>query len=162
MYAFIARMTGQLWQGVRGFSKGEKWGDPMMMACDIVFALEEFRGILRKKYSGASISVHCGYDTDGHATDSMHYQGLAVDFHVIGVPLLEVVRLAIESGLFDGVGCYPNWKSPGVHVDKRNLAQKADVYWIERKETKGTGQYDYFHDRAAYLAAVEQAIKEAA
>lgn len=162
MYAVIKRMTDEMWGRVRGFYKGEKWGDPMMMACDIIFALEEFRGILRKKYPGASIAVHCGYDTGGHATDSMHYQGLAVDIHVIGVPLVEVIRLAMDSGLFDGIGCYPCWDSPGVHLDKRNLAEKADVYWIEPKGLKGTGRYTYFHDKAAYIAAVEKAVKEAA
>ena len=74
---------------------------------------------------GHPISINNGYATDGHATKSQHYLGNAVDFHVLSVSPREASRKIKDAlevlGLSDqvGLGCYPDWKNPGFHIDVR-------------------------------------------
>ena len=48
-----------------------------------------------------------------------HGKGEAVDIHIKGISLLCAYALANESGLFGGIGVYPKWNNPGLHLDMR-------------------------------------------
>lgn len=87
--------------------------------------------------------VHEAYATSGHAPNSYHYQGRALDFHFKykNIPLRRVVVAAITSGLY-GIGFYP-WWSPypgGFHLDNRS-ASKFNI-WNKTE----SGIYIYLFD----------------
>lgn len=127
------KMTDEDWKKLKYFSKDEKWGDPLMMSSSLIYRMEELR-----HFVGQSIIIHCGYELTGHATNSYHYQGLAVDFHIKGLSLLEQYCAAEACG-FTGIGAYPFWNNPGLHVDIR--PKKDDgitTWWCDKNK-----QYHY-------------------
>ena len=75
---------------------------------------------------GWVMTIHVGRTDKGHSKDSRHYPGDAVDFHWEKDG--KVVPLAAQravADLFDwaGKGEYPEWKSPGLHRDRRSLGE---------------------------------------
>ena len=77
--------------------------------------------LLQLRHQVGRIVVHTaargGYAASGHAPDSLHLIGLAVNFHC---PDLSVVNAsnAIRDLEFSGVGFYPEWRpQPGWHLD---------------------------------------------
>jgi len=123
-------MTKEQWKTIKHFNPKEKWGDPEKMDYRLVWMLDR----LREKI-GKPIIIHCGYATDGHAENSYHYKGQAVDFHVEGGAFnfhegwksvtLEFrnrrmdrkVFFMQEKFWFLGLGIYPHWNNPGFHLD---------------------------------------------
>lgn len=123
-----------LWMPLDYFKIGESWGDYKKMHPLIIIILEKFRSALP---SGYWIKVHCGYKQGGHTKNSYHYQGKAVDFHVVGCSFIEaerhLMRFLKRAIYYDnkeyyllnyvGLGIYPEWQDPGFHLDIRG--QKA-------------------------------------
>jgi len=111
-----------IWNILDHFSPREAWGDPAKMNKDLLFLLDKTRGMLPH---GCRIKIHCGFGGNGHSKKSQHYLGNAADFHVIGIPFLESESLIMTylhvKGLIEkvGVGIYPDWHSPGFHLDVR-------------------------------------------
>lgn len=50
-----------------------------------------------------------------------HGLGKAVDIVIMGMSLLDQYLLAEKSGLFTGIGLYPYWNTPGIHLDVRDV-----------------------------------------
>lgn len=73
-------------------------------------------------------------DRYGGAPESAHTSNEGADIHASGYSNLELAHLAVESGLFSGVGYYEGSTKtkhgPHVHVDTKN--RKAS--WWEDKE----------------------------
>lgn len=77
----------------------------------LINRLDQFREMV-----GKPIVIHSSYresDTGYHGT------GEAVDFHIAGINVFDAFLLAEKSGLFGGIGVYPNWNNPGLHLDIR-------------------------------------------
>lgn len=55
----------------------------------------------------------------GHAPNSQHPAGHAVDCHAVGLSLLDFWLWAERFPTFAGVGVYPFWTHPGLHLDTR-------------------------------------------
>ena len=116
-----------LFNFIEGFGKNEKWGDPFKMNGIAVIVLEKVRYVFRLKYDpDASFVIHCGFETDGHTPNSQHYNGNAEDFHIkTSLSFLEQYHALLE--IFSdlqiaqevGFGIYPDWNSPGFHLDVR-------------------------------------------
>jgi len=128
------------WSGLEHFTVDENWGDPYKMDRDLLYLLEYLRILFRFPFV-----VHCGYDTEGHSENSQHYVGKAVDFHVRTMNFKNAVDLLIDTlktlkvgkvrmlfpkfmvGKYKdvlvadliGLGIYPHWNSPGIHLDTR-------------------------------------------
>lgn len=116
-----------MFQHIKGFSKEEKWGDPYQMDGIIVILLEKVRELYKKQYDeNASFVIHEGYAKDGHTTNSYHYKGMAIDFHIkTRLSFVKQVRAVLKI-LTDlqfnykvGLGIYPDWNNPGFHLDNR-------------------------------------------
>jgi len=107
----IVRMTETDWRRVDHFSPKENWGDPNEMDQRIVFELDALRGFV-----GRPIVIHCGYEE--RTTGGYHPMGLAVDCHIVGLNLLDQFLVASRFG-FKGIGAYPWWNNPGLHLDMR-------------------------------------------
>jgi len=110
------------WSTIRHFRQDEFIHNPDLILWDTVTLLDEMRDAV-----GAPIHVHVAWDDSGHVEDSSHYAGsrdfaTAVDFHIEGLSLLDQ-WLFTERYPWNGIGIYPFWKDPGLHVDLRRLGR---------------------------------------
>jgi len=107
-------MTEDYWDKVKSFGKDENWGDPFMVHAQLVFAMQELRDL-----ANAPIVIHCAFDTTGHSSKGYHPKGMAVDFHIVGMDVVDQFLLAEKIGLFGGIGLYGpgEWNNPGLHCD---------------------------------------------
>lgn len=106
-------MTPKQWGRVKHFDAGERWGDPAMMDCHLIFELDRLR-----QYIGRRIVIHCGYEArDGKG---YHPLGKAVDCHAEGLHPVEFY-LAASRFDFGGFGVYLWWNTPGLHLDTRRI-----------------------------------------
>ena len=80
-----------------------------------------------------------GYSFTGHSENSLHYKGLAVDFHVSLAAPLEVMLRAWKDTKFS-IGYYPHWNNPGFHFDGRYHQGDTRNYWYKDR----FGAYHYF------------------
>ena len=83
----------------------------------LLAALEKFRKLVDKP-----VIIHCAYRCPAHnakvggVVNSYHTLALAADLHVEEMGLQVMAALARKAG-FRGVGFYPSWNPPGIHVD---------------------------------------------
>lgn len=105
-------MTHDDWEKIKYFTPDEKWGDPKMMDQDLIFGLDRLREFIR-----LPIHIHCGYEkrVDG----GWHPTGRAVDIHIEGLHPMEQFLAASRFSVFNGIGVYLWWTSPGLHLDTR-------------------------------------------
>jgi uncharacterized protein YcbK (DUF882 family) len=120
-------MTQEDWKEIKHFSPNENWGDWTKMAKNLFLALDKFR-----EYVGHPVYVNCGYATNGHTNKSYHYKGMAVDIHVKNVNVIDQFLAAERIDEFNGIGLYPDWRNPGLHLDIRPKNQKfeKDSRWL--------------------------------
>lgn len=127
---------------IEGFSVNEKWGLPHKMNGLLIMLLEKVRKLYLESYDPeARLSIHCGYERTGHASNSQHDQpmknskghemdriGNASDFHIVSklsyskqieAMILILTDLQVEGIV--GLGIYPDWNSPGFHLDVRGF-----------------------------------------
>lgn len=106
------------WARVEFFDRAEWKADPDRVQSEVVYMMDEMR-----KASGRPITIHEAWGPDGHVEGSAHYQGWAVDFHFVGWSLLDQWLFA-ERFPWEGIGLYPHWNRPGLHVDLRREAKE--------------------------------------
>src|SRR5215471_5092460 len=111
-------MTLDEFARVRYF-RPEEWAPLEPIDSDLVYAVDNWRAEL-----GASVVIHEAYAEDGHVHDSQHYVGRAVDLHVVGRSLVEAWLSAESHPTFTGIGVYPYWEHPGLHLDIRHTATR--------------------------------------
>ncbi len=103
-----------VWEHIQPyFNRGEKWGDPDRMDPLTLYTLYEAR-----KKIGLPFHIHCG--TQGrHVKGSFHYKGLAVDLHIGNgnIHVFDQFLMIERLNLFSGIGIYPDWNNPGLHLD---------------------------------------------
>ena len=107
---------------------------------DLVVSLDRFRD-----FTGLPFIIHEDYATSGHATNSYHYRGEAIDGHFITkeisfsflvAKILGVMAQTSAIHKIRGIGIYPNWNNPGFHFDIRSDWK----IWTQDR----SGQYVYF------------------
>jgi uncharacterized protein YcbK (DUF882 family) len=116
-----------LFEHIEGFGQNENWGNSHKMSGFTVLMIEKVRMVYRKRYDpAATFVIHCGYDLTGHATDSQHYKGNAIDFHIVTTlsfreQVNAMKQIMAELQILDmvGLGIYPQWAHPGFHIDSR-------------------------------------------
>lgn len=103
-------MSNLRWCEIKHFKPSE-FNEPNKMDYYLINRLDQFR-----EMCGKPIIIHSSYrenDTGYHGT------GEAVDIHVKGMNVFDAYLLAEKSGFFNGIGVYPNWNNPGLHLDIR-------------------------------------------
>lgn len=115
-------MQAEQWKLIEYFTPGEAWGIPRVMDYGLIRLLDRLRGRI-----GKPIIIHCGYELrDGQ---SFHSRGLAVDCHAEGMHLIDFF-LAAGRYDFGGIGLYPFWRRPGLHLDVRpGRATRGRALW---------------------------------
>ena len=101
------------WADIRYFGPDDNFGDPGKMDSELIYALDTFRN-----YVGKPVIVHCGWE---ERTYGYHPKGMAVDCHVIDMALFDQYMTASRFMSFRGIGVYPWWRCPGLHLDSRPL-----------------------------------------
>lgn len=119
-------MTQAEWRHIKYFTPEENWGKPEKMDDLLLKNLD-----LLRDFVGFPFKVHCGYATTGHSKNSYHYKGLAVDGHFEKLSLVEQFLFAIQFS-FNGIGIYPYWENPGLHLDLRPGPQRK--LWMQTRE----------------------------
>jgi len=120
------------WALLRHFTKTEKWGDWRKVHRKLAFVLDAMR-----QYAGRPVILHNVYDSDGHSDGSYHYDGMAADWDIPGLPVIDQFIIACRFG-FGGIGIYPHWNSPGIHTDIRPLANEftPESRWLHDRDGK--------------------------
>lgn len=103
----------KLWEKVEHFNAFEDWGDPYKMWVILIYHLDSFREYLKKP-----LIVHCGWEM---RDSGWHPAGAAVDLHCPSLSYKDLAFKAMQF-TFTGIGLYPCWNNPGVHLDVRPLA----------------------------------------
>lgn len=97
------------------------------MWAPLVWELDKLRG-----YIGRAIGVHESNPvpdpSSTHVDGSLHYVGRAVDCYCKAAPLWEFF-LAASRFKFTGIGVYPCWNTPGLHLEIREDVSKPRKYW---------------------------------
>lgn len=106
----MTTMSDRDWKDIKYF-KPYEFNEPDKMEYHFINRLDQFREMV-----GKPIIVHSSYREDSDT----HKQGIAVDIHIVDMNVLDMFLLAEKSDLFKGIGVYPNWNSPGLHIDMRN------------------------------------------
>lgn len=102
-----------VFQYLKHFKRDEAWGDPDRMDQYLLYTLEDLRGYINKP-----IHIHCGFEV---RQGGWHPKGLAVDLHIGEMSLWSQFLSALRFP-FRGIGVYPIWNSPGLHLDMRPLS----------------------------------------
>ncbi len=114
----MIKMTQKDWDELKPiFSINENWGDPFKMSIILITTLYNLRRFVNKP-----IHIHCGYEKRG--TGGLHPRGMAVDFHIKDMHVIDQFIAASRFDEFNGIGLYSWWNNPGLHVDVRTKSQK--------------------------------------
>jgi len=115
-------MSLDLWKGIKYFTPSEFGCEDMNGI--LIYTLENLR-----KYVGRKVVVHCGYEE--RETNGYHPKKCAVDIHIEGLNVVDQFLVASRFDAFNGIGVYPYWNSPGLHLDTRPIATKflSDSRW---------------------------------
>jgi uncharacterized protein YcbK (DUF882 family) len=96
------------------------------MDSDFLNILDAFR-----EYVGKPIIIH----SDWRSNSERHSTGKAVDIHIVGMNCLDQLLIAERFGRFKGIGIYPCWNNPGLHIDTAK-----DGRWLAY-ESNGRQEY---------------------
>ena len=107
-----------LWRTIKHF-KPEEFNYPDEFINNGGFVLlqklDEFR-----EFVGKPIIIHSDFRP---GDKGQHGKARAVDIHIKGMHVIDQFLCAEKSGLFTGIGIYPNWNNPGLHLDIRILKE---------------------------------------
>ena len=145
-----------IWDIIKHFTLAENWGQASGMNGMLVLLMDA----IRERW-GEPVVIHCGIEIDGHAKDSQHKLGNAVDFHVQSSLPFPAQCSRLESILKDlqvfnkvGLGIYPGWNNPGFHLDVRG----AYARWGRIDTKKPGGKID--RQYVGYGDALEHAKRK--
>ena len=108
------------------------FGDAFIISADLMMMADDMVTFAKQEYPGAYCIVH-DINRGEHSENSLHYQGKAIDLHMGGMTLGQTARIAMRY-FFGGIGLYPGWNNPGLHLDVR----LDPTTWIQR-----SGEYIY-------------------
>lgn len=97
------------------YFKPSEFSNPGMMETALLEQLDEARHRL-----GYPLRITSSFRPGAVAPSggpSQHAAGAAVDMHSPGMPCVELYLALERMELFGGIGIYPWWTHPGVHVD---------------------------------------------
>lgn len=115
-------MTYEMWEDIDDFAPVEFGA--VGMSKILVFTLQDMRD-----YTGRRINIH---KNGGYRSGNKGYHPLkmAADIDIEGLHVIDQYLIAERFDAFNGIGVYPLWNSPGLHVDVRPKSKTAfDSRW---------------------------------
>lgn len=110
---------------------------------ELLRTLDKLRECVRRPIYISESNPQPHADTQ-HMEHSLHWVGRAVDCHASDLPLWEFFLAATRLPLFTGIGVYPYWHSPGLHLEVGSLRDGKRGYWWRDRE--GTYRGISVHD----------------
>jgi len=102
-------MTKEQWLVARDFSPDEFGSEDMDEV--LIFTIQQMRTYIKRK-----INVHSGFR---EGDPKWHGKKKAADIDIEGMNVIDQYLLAERFDKFNGIGVYPSWNRPGIHVDVR-------------------------------------------
>ena len=127
------------WEHIEHFTAAENWGEASRVNGALILLLDKIRDLLNY-----GIVIHNAYERGGHSENSQHYLGNAVDFHVEGMQFItayrriEEILAALGVSNHVGFGVYPNWNTPGFHLDVRGTKARWGAVSTDGKQSYTT------------------------
>jgi hypothetical protein len=120
------------WQSVKHLKKDDpNWGDWSKVSRELIWTMDACFHYCLSVFPTARFYLHCAYDLNGHATNSQHYLGNALDANFVNVKLVDQLLL-LERFQFGGIGLYPYWNNKGFHADVREVgAMLPENRWLQ-------------------------------
>lgn len=100
------------WSKVRHFKRSE-FSHPDKLDPLLIYSLDALRVA-----AGKPIIVNNDYRA---GDPGQHGLGRAADIVIVGLSVVDQFLIAEKTRLFSGIGIYPHWNRPGIHVDIRTL-----------------------------------------
>ena len=100
------------WEKVRYFKRHE-FHDADKLNPLLIYSLDALRHA-----AGKPIKINSDYRP---GDPGQHGLGKAADIVISGFSVVDQFLIAEKTRLFSGIGIYPYWNSPGIHVDIRTL-----------------------------------------
>lgn len=124
-------MTDKDWSAVAPFfTPEENWGDWRKVHKELIFNLLAFR-----RFVNRPVVILNAYELTGH-TGEYHPKGMAADFYVKGMNVVDQFIALTRFDGFNGIGIYPHWRPQGgLHGDIRPKENRfdPDARWIRNK-----------------------------
>jgi hypothetical protein len=153
-------MTAADWRQIKHFTPKEKWGNPYRMRKELIVLMDNLRTSFH-----SPITIWCGFDppsVGGHTTLTRHYvfdperskagapffYADATDFSVAEYDYKDTVDLLLDFlkgfGVSEkvGLGIYPGYANPSIHLDFRG--EKARWGWNGTRAKNGAMVYTTF------------------
>lgn len=116
----------------KGFSLLASSDHVSKVKLSFMIKLQKFRTLINRP-------IHFNCLTEGrHVKNSAHYSGIAADIRISGRGAInwnKMLQFAIDAR-FNGIGWYPCWNTPGLHLDDRKGDFKC---WYRDSEGKYKG-----------------------
>ena len=113
-------MTYEMWENTPDFSPKE-FGTTGMSRI-LVYTLQNMRNYTRRR-----INIHSGFRK---GNIGYHPLCMAADLDIEGLHVIDQYLIAERFDALNGIGVYPFWNSPGIHVDVRPKSKlKTDSRW---------------------------------
>ena len=113
-------MTYEMWENTPDFSPKE-FGTTGMSKI-LIYTLQDMRN-----YTGRRTFIHSAYRP---GNKGYHPLKMAVDLHIEGLHVIDQYLIAERFDEFNGIGVYPNWNKPGLHLDVRPKSKlEIDSRW---------------------------------
>ena len=100
------------WSKVRHFKPSE-FSHPDNLDPLLIYSLDALRVA-----AGKPIIINNDYRA---GDPGQHGLGRAADIVIVGLSVVDQFLIAEKTRLFSGIGIYPHWNRPGIHVDIRTL-----------------------------------------
>lgn len=107
-------MTYEEWDNITNFSPKEFGATGMSKL--LIYTLQDMRDYTELRFGERKIIIHSGYR---EGSIGYHPLKMAVDLHIEGLHVIDQYLIAERFDAFNGIGVYPNWDQPGIHVDVR-------------------------------------------
>lgn len=122
------------WKALKNFDKGEWKTDPNKVYPNLINTVDRLASFVKIAYPNTFCMIHVAWEDKNHEENSKHYQGRAVDLHFQGIPLFFQFMLA-QQFPFTGIGVYPYWNNPGLHleIEENYIDSRTKRWWRDRE-----------------------------
>ena len=127
------------WLEVNNFERKEWRYKPDVVFPGLVYLVNDLTNFIKKAFSRSAFCIiHQAFEATGHENNSLHYPNgngevRAVDLHFEAVPLINQY-LSAERFPFTGIGCYPLWRNPGLHLEIEDGIIVPGKRWMKTSE----------------------------
>ena len=149
----------RIWQSLKHF-RPEEFHRPDKLNPDALRLLDAMRDSVDGE---VIVTINADYAESGHTPNSWHYKGRAFDLVIRDakthepLPVIKQFLIAVRFN-WGGIGVYPFWRSPGLHLDNRPLSlTDRRAMWWRNEEGKYRPIEEFFAMKIPSYGGIENA-----